>query len=157
MQYHDIAVNNSIFLTLQAKYVKVKRSLFIVFACLFLIQVIFSYKDLLCELGKIPGLLQHYRKHRIEEKVTLWDFIEMHYGNTLRSYQHQQKEKEQHQNLPFGDTHHHCSQHVAFWVYMPAEVRISSTIDGCKEESSYYKYSISTPYLTSPFQPPRIG
>lgn len=135
----------------------VKQSFFIAFACLFLIQVIFSYQDLSCELIKIPALFQHYRQHRIEEKVSLWEFIELHYGKDNRSYQHQQKEKEQHENLPFSDSHHHCSQHVAFWLYMPAEVRISNTIDGRKEESSYYKYSISTPYLTSPFQPPRAG
>lgn len=102
------------------------------------------------DLTKIPELIEHYQEHQEKYGDDLISFINKHYGGD--KHEHESKDRENHQELPFNHSHHIC-------IDMKVDVPVFDLDTHLKsiETKDYFVYQ--TPYTVSQaysiLQPPK--
>ncbi len=114
--------------------------------CLFVTELTIPNMDM-CEIAKIPNLIEHYLMHRSGDGLSLIDFLELHYGDE----QNQQKDPF-HAKLPFKD--HTCATTVVFIA--PQHQTINANLDDTPVKcQSFYTITFTSGITNVIFQPPR--
>ncbi len=109
--------------------------------------------DLCCELPKIPNLLEHFAEHQADDGDSFLQFLVEDYIDHGTGEDHHNENE--HDELPFHGSHQ-C-QHTI--VLFPSTLTFSIDINIQPLDSSKgaYRFTFSSPYLETPFQPPQFG
>jgi hypothetical protein len=120
---------------------------------LFMVQAIMPNIDLGCEFEKIAAVYSHYQEHRIFDGDTLLDFVVKEYINNDGNAE-KHHENTNHHDLPMQNSHQ-CS-HLTFFLVQQSHFILESFKFTKGIKFDFYKASLSSTYLDTLFQPPRI-
>lgn len=124
------------------------------FSFLFLMQSLGPTMDLCCEFQKIPVLVEHYKELEQVSGISILSFLDNHYGDGTESgnIPHQD---EHDSKLPFHGQHR-CSHGQIFMVTFFSMFDLIKQDFIIQKRTDHYNFSITSEYLDTLFQPPRV-
>lgn len=129
----------------------VKKSVSIIFFSIYLL----STNAALLELAKLPLLAEHYSEHKKwNPDISFISFIWMHYLDDDNKYADQARD----QQMPFKTTYHPSLSLAGFIVPSPEYAIVPKiSVRTQKQRLITDSYIHSSQYLSSIWQPPRLG
>jgi hypothetical protein len=105
----------------------------------------------ICQLEKLPALVQHFQKHQKETtQIGLLEFFRLHYFN-----QKHQKADQEHDKLPFQ--HHTCDFCANCTFYLVASIEVVALqYFELNAVQSIYQPNFYPNYQTHIWQPPKV-
>ncbi|WP_308992077.1 hypothetical protein QLS71_017500 [Mariniflexile litorale] len=121
---------------------------------LFMFQAIMPNIDMGCEFQKIAAIYSHYQEHKTFDGDTFLDFVlEDYILNDGSSKEHH--ENSNHHEAPLHNSHQCCS-HVTFFFPQQSQFILEPFRHKENLKFDYYKVFLSSTYLDTLFQPPRV-
>lgn len=124
----------------------------ILLSTLFIATALVMTLDLCCELPKIPNLLTHFSEHQEKNNESFWKFFLEDYAHQESGHHHHDDEEE-HEELPFHGSHQ-CHHAPAVFTGSVSYSLVPST-QFIETSNCSYRFSFSSIYLETPFQPPQ--
>ena len=109
-----------------------------------------SFNFEVSDISNISVLANHISEH-LDRGDNIVDFIDLHYGNKLKS--HQDKDSE-HKKLPFKHHHIDSNSHLLY-ILKSDTLNISSVKSFTMVHNFNYKEPTSNSYINRFFQPPQ--
>jgi hypothetical protein len=120
---------------------------------LFMFQAAMPNIDMGCEFQKIAAIYSHYQEHKTFDGDTLLDFVlEDYILNDGKAKAHH--ENSNHHEAPVQNSHQCC--HVTFYFVQQSHIILERVNFKETLKFDYYNVSLSSAYLDTLFQPPRV-
>ncbi|MBC2838468.1 hypothetical protein [Robiginitalea sp. SC105] len=114
-----------------------------------------SFHMSVSDLVRLDELLEHASYHQQEFGDNFMAFLSKHYGDEKEQHNREhQEEQPQHEQLPFQQLAHLSGAHT-FILKKPGFEIIGIPESPVKKHHFHYLSSLSSPYQSGVFQPPR--